>query len=880
MSYHPLKTEESRLEGQSQHSSCCSFTAAHAAAGDDELQLRRCLRYVLANDTALRAKVLLSAAAYYGDIASDSLQLLVFWRNGHLTYLCLNAAAILAACLLDLAAAFRDTELHDAGGAGCGEAREAAAAAPPRGVDVGSLPLVGHVVTAIRALRLRAPLGREASLEELRSSAARLRRLHGMLRRLESTALLEAVVEGGASLLVQGFALAYEQYSRRERISLALSVLYSILGLAWALAGLDGKARVLESATVTVPGADGEPPARFEVPLVCGAGGLPQTLLLVPLRYVEVLGRVGPAIVAAVACTLALPDRARSRASVALAALLLAAADVLATQLAGPPRAWRRVPRHLLALSEPLGYPAGMAVTTVPKALFYVLRALQNVAVLAAALAAFGFSPSALLTALSSEGRPAAMMAVIAAAAAVLTGLAAPLVCVACPREVPEVTRRSFFALVGVRGQTFPVVEDWEHRSLCERLKLLPRQHMRKGGSGVTAEDALDVQCRGDFAKLHEAAVAHPATVRHVRLCYDHESMGFLLTAGPWPEIAEAMRTLEALSKLSHLRELTVVGIKFPAEWWRRLVGEVLPRLEHFEHLVAGDESGFNERWIVDDSLLLALGPALVEQSAAYAVTFESLGLGRGVGAGATGEAVPEVVGSEVLDLERVEDLPRLTGSTLHASLPGLRAMISLHQLEVEGMRPDAEPWAAFAGGVLPQYTRLRELSLQLCNLDVEGWSVLSSKAFAACARLERLVIARCGLDAARLRAVAPGLGQLAALRALCLEENPGVEAEGWRALAEEALPGLAHLELLDLSGCGLDAARLRAVAPALRQLPALRELRARFNAGVEAEGWGLLAGEVLPLLPRLEVLDLRGCGAAVAASRPSLEREGLSVRW
>lgn len=257
-------------------------------------------------------------------------------------------------------------------------------------------------------------------------------------------------------------------------------------------------------------------------------------------------------------------------------------------------------------------------------------------------------------------------------------------------------------------------------------------------------------------------------------------------------------------------------------------------------------------------------------------------------------EVLPYYGGLESLHLAEC----RLSAAGLRAAAPGLRGLAGLRALRLEGNRElEAKGWSVLAREVLPSYKRLEALDVAYCGLttaklralvpglkhlallrelrlwhngdiDAEGWGVLAQEVFPSYTRLEVLNVEWCSLTAAKLRAAAPGLGRLRALRELRLGLNAGVDEEGWGVLAREVLPAYACLELLAIGNCGLTAEKLRAAAPALAGLAELRELHLEGNAEIDAEGWGLLALEVLPKCPLLETLDLRRCGLSAAKLR------------
>lgn len=897
----------SQVEPDAEHQRCGHCRRACSAA-QEQLLRKREFRYAICNDTALRAKVLIPTIVYYGDVVSDILQLRLFLRSHQLTYFNLNAGAILLAAALDLAHASRGAKARRLSRNGVGAQAQESGLAAWRlcGIDAGLLPFVGQGVTAARVLQLRQPLGREASREELGESAARLLRLRSWATRMESTALIEAVVEGALSLLVQGFALAYEsRYTRLDRLSLALSLAYSTLSLSWALAQLDGKGRVLERITITVPGPEDRPgDVRTEVlPSVCGSCSFAQTLRLVPLRWVEVLGRAGPIVVGTVACKLAWDSE--THRVVFAATLLLISVELLVALLAGPPGAWRRLPHNFLALAEPLGYPASVAVLTVPKTLFYAVRSVLNVALSLGALSLYGYSPRELWEGLSAEGRPAGVMAAMAGAAALLTLMAAPLAFLACPAEIPEATRRAFSHFIGVKGQTFPEVEDAEDRRLCERLKLLPREQVQDG-KGAGDEEAMavcmsDVEewCLDNFGSLEELTSDYRARITGVVL---HTEVSQNASSTHWGDPVEALRPIEALTGLKYLK---IIGVKLPTVCWLHLVSEVLPKLRNFEGLKAADGGDHGQKGILDDNLLFALSRAFVENGARYTVSLRSSGFSRSATGEAASEVVPEPCGSEILDLEQVTGLT-IKGSSLHASLPALRAITSLHRLRIAGIPGDAEDWKEFATEVLPTYRLLKEMRLHRCclhtdrmrltiptlrrltdlrsldlsanpELGVESWSMLAASVFPSFTHLEKLHLAECKLNAARLQAAAPGLEHLVLLQEFVMEGNREIDSDGWDILAHRVFPAYMCLEVLSIQSCALDVARLRAVAPGLGRLSALQKLCMRSNPDIDAEGWGVVA-EVLSNLPQLQRLEVGGCGLACERALPNLQREGLVV--
>merc|ERR1712110_386834 len=100
--------------------------------------------------------------------------------------------------------------------------------------------------------------------------------------------------------------------------------------------------------------------------------------------------------------------------------------------------------------------------------------------------------------------------------------------------------------------------------------------------------------------------------------------------------------------------------------------------------------------------------------------------------------------------------------------------------------------------------------------------------------RLEDLTLSECKFDDARIRALIPGFRAVASqLWNLSLAGNsegpristggwgfdagPGISAEGWGVLATESISQMQCLQDLDLGGCDLDDAKLRALVHGLR---------------------------------------------------------------
>jgi len=155
-------------------------------------------------------------------------------------------------------------------------------------------------------------------------------------------------------------------------------------------------------------------------------------------------------------------------------------------------------------------------------------------------------------------------------------------------------------------------------------------------------------------------------------------------------------------------------------------------------------------------------------------------------------------------------------------------------------------------------------------------------------AKLKGLLMRNCRLDGDAIAELAPGLAQLSELEALHLGGND-FGAEGMAVLADEALPhmgklkvldlrvfpsrlhkvaaghlarGLANLEALrelDISYCGLTAASMLQIAPSFCYLVDLARLKLRSNELGE-RGAQALATEGLPYVKQLKVLDISRC--------------------
>lgn len=352
------------------------------------------------------------------------------------------------------------------------------------------------------------------------------------------------------------------------------------------------------------------------------------------------------------------------------------------------------------------------------------------------------------------------------------------------------------------------------------------------------------------------------------------------------------------LSRLASLRQLEMTYRDLNAQDWGVLAQQVFPSYGCLETLDL-------QACHLTAAKLRAAAPGLGRLRA-----LRALALGGNPGLDPEGwgvlarEVLPSLLHLESLDLSRCG----LAAERLRAAAPGLRRLEALRHLALacnEGI--DAEGWAILARQVFPFYTRLESLEVHSCNLttakiraaapgfgrlialqrldmwdnhglDADGWHILAWEALApASARLQRLDLSHCGLAAAALGDAAPALAGLGALRELALAGLGGLAAEDWGLLAREVFPSYTLLESLTLAECGLTTAKLRAAAPGLARLAALRQLLMAANPDIDAEGWAALAREVLPHLPQLQKLDIRWCSPPDAAFF-SLEREGLMV--
>ena len=163
--------------------------------------------------------------------------------------------------------------------------------------------------------------------------------------------------------------------------------------------------------------------------------------------------------------------------------------------------------------------------------------------------------------------------------------------------------------------------------------------------------------------------------------------------------------------------------------------------------------------------------------------------------------------------------------------------------------------------------------------------------------RFDTLSMHRSALTAAGIASLAPALrrpwgGDIGpwggdGLKCLYLQSNPSLGDDGVAALAKALPPTLEQL-FLAKTGCGDDGlvalaaalpslTRLRfldcsrnptvmgrgwiALASALPSMPALEEVFLNANKGVGSEGAVMALAEAVPKCPRLEYLELDGCG-------------------
>jgi len=247
----------------------------------------------------------------------------------------------------------------------------------------------------------------------------------------------------------------------------------------------------------------------------------------------------------------------------------------------------------------------------------------------------------------------------------------------------------------------------------------------------------------------------------------------------------------------------------------------------------------------------------------------------------------------EILASEGLPQLPRLrdlnltdcsiTGTAMLVIAPHLGILADLERLSLRGNEFGEDGSKALAEQGLPNMKKLKEVILAHCDLggpsvkalapglaqlagleklvvafnefEEEGLEALAGQAFPRLTAMKELNFCSCGLEGSQVaKHLAPALGHMPSLEKLVLTSNELGE-EGAKALGE-ALPGLPALKELELAHCALDAPSAQALAPGLQRLTDLRRLVLMGNK-LAGGGATALAREALPHLRGLTELNL-----------------------
>lgn len=246
-------------------------------------------------------------------------------------------------------------------------------------------------------------------------------------------------------------------------------------------------------------------------------------------------------------------------------------------------------------------------------------------------------------------------------------------------------------------------------------------------------------------------------------------------------------------------------------------------------------------------------------------------------------------LGEEVATALAKLPIRRFSGSVLGLGAQGVRALASVWPLEDLELVSDPLGLAGARALAEAPLSKLTRLSLQMCDIQEKGCAaVAGARHMGALRELE--ISHGCGFNAKaldamlanwalpalrRLRLHGPireaGAARLAAapwirsVESLTISDG-ALKAEGARALARADAPSLRKLEL---HGCGLDEAAMRALAegPLLAHVTSLDLARNKCGA----EGGKALAKA--PGLEKLEVLRLHYNWMGVGGARALLER-------
>lgn len=869
---------------------------------------------LLANDNYLRFRMAFPTMLYYADMASDIRQLVLFVQKQKRTYFALNALGMLLAAFIDFVKHRMDKriEMFDED------------SITVRHIPAG-LPVVGPGLSMLNAFLVRRRLPQKANRENLDQSACRLRWLKQERRLVERTAFFESVVEGAISLAVQGFALAYEPeevFGFWDRLSLLSSLFISSFTLSLVLAELDSNERTMETAMVKVPQTQmqgrgdeeegeheetgsnesefQEDKTEVDVPLICGNLSWKRKLWLIPFRYVEIAGRMGPIIMFAVAVRMKIG--AEDNDSVSVKAWLLTAAVIMVLALADFVLAVASIPRtvrtsnalHLAAINvcvnyvahaSPLMYPATLPIIGPSKVRFYTLRAVQNLLLSLAVLGYFGHldgSAGAPLWTLSLKSDGSNLQGVMASAAvcsAVLTTLAPILAWACCPSTIPERTRKIFFSLLGMQGQPFPRVDNDTHRAAFVLFKLLP--DVSKEEEDKEEEDE-DPHSEAEDASIANCVIAVPDRsglpilrgsdgTRPVR-CYDtfKPLEGLTLQArGALQELViDRVRenrltkeTVEFLKELRNLRICRITGSRWMEPAWKLLSEEVFPFWENLETLeLAAGESEVHDTLTEDNFAAAVQASAVLKSMRRLAITkcvrVKSASLWRVLIA----RVVPQLRNLEELDLHEClsDALLMDLGADFVAHLP---SRIQHLNLDSRGLSRNARSLAATGIPEACMSETMDTHEVEDLLKDVENETFRAS--YAGLKALQGLRVFR----AKNKNFTEQNWGKLIQdllplyeeIEELDLKGNERISAESWRYLSHEVFPRYTCLKSLDLSTCKVDTQEVLDASSGLRTLGRLEKLFMNGNVDIKPTGWAEMT-KVFHCYPNLVELHLKDC--------------------